>query len=495
MANILVTINGVDKTDVVRMGSVSINDALTSKVNTATFKVFDLDGTDKPSYGDVVRIYDEDSTQVFAGLIIKTDEKRSSISPENGEEILDYGVQCQDWTRLLMRRLIIDTYQNKTCLEILTEMIDKYYPNDGITLNNVDTGITVEQITFNYKQGDKAIEALANATGYEWYIDYDKDLHFFLPTDGTATFTITDDTTNWTDLQIKPDTSQIRNRVYVRGGIYYSDPYMQSIVPDGEQEEFLLAYTPKYEDFSMTVNSIDRTVGIKNIDEAADFDFLLDRKEKALSMGETAWAIANKPLLTTDSIQVTYNYEIPILIVQENSDSIESLKTLEGGSGVYEYLITDKNISSIEAARDRARAELRDYANPVIRGTVTSYDDAKGMKSGDLIEINSTRRGINTTYAVQGVKMQQITPTRFKYTIEFSGRLYGFVDILMSLFKRSGDVLLGLDEVLDAFNLFNDQFSLADGTPSFVDSMPPYYWSNDAGTTPNKMQWSLCEWS
>lgn len=116
------------------------------------------------------------------------------------------------------------------------------------------------------------------------------------------------------------------------GGIYYSDPFTQSIVPDGVQEEFLLAYTPKFENFSLTVNSVEQSVGIKNVDEIADYDFLLDRKEKALSLGGTAWAIANTPLLDTDLLEVTYNYEIPILIVQEDSDSIESLKSLEGGS-------------------------------------------------------------------------------------------------------------------------------------------------------------------
>lgn len=492
--NVIIYVGGIDVTDSINMGSLSINDEITSKINTCSFNSFDVNGEFIPTTSQEVRVVDPYDNVIFAGQISQVSQKRSGINPALDTELLSYSISCQDYTRILSRKLIIETYQNMTVLDIITAMINKYYPNDGLTLNNVETGPLIEQITFNYKTGDKAIEDLAKTIGYDWYVDYDKDIHFFSSGTPTSFFTITDQTTNWSDLTIKPDTSQLRNRVYVRGGIYYSDPYTQTILADGVQNDFTLAYTPSFDNFSLTVDGSPVTVGLKNVDDAEDFDFLLDRKEKNLTLGESVWAIANKPLLAGQEVDATYNYEIPILTVQEDSESINSMIALEGGSGVYEYVILDKNISSIVDARARAEAELRDYANPVVVGSVSSIY-TYGIKSGMLLTINSDRRNLHADYLIQSVRISQITPTQLVFDISFSGRVYGFVDVLISLFKQQQNVLLGVDEVLDAFNSFNDSVTISTGVPTLALGAGPYKWSNDAGTTPNKMRWSLFQWA
>ncbi len=492
---ITTTINNIDRTEYIIMGSLSINDELTSTINTCSFRSYDIDGTWTPSISDIIKIYNLDETLIFAGQIASVSETRIGINPDDGEELLGYSVSCQDYTKILQRKLVIETYHNKTCKTILQEMVDKYFPQEGITFVNTEEGPLVENITFNYQSADRMIETLADSVGFQWYIDYEKDIHFFDQVGAPTTLTITDSTDNWSDLKINPDTSQLRNRVYIRGGIYYSDPYTQNLVADGEQEEFILAYTPDDNGFSLTVNATSRTVGLDGIDESDSFDFLLTRKEKALKMGRTAWALANTPLAANAVLSITYNYEIPVLVVQESSSSISAMKTLEGGDGVYEFLVVDENITSISAARARAAAELRDFANPIIRGSVTSYD-AAGVTSGDLLSINLTRRGINSTYLIQSVKITQITTDTLKYTVDFSGKLYGLVDVFISLFKQSQRVILGLDEVLDAFNTLSDSNNgIYHSVPILTESAPPFAWSNDEGTTTNKIRWSLFEWS
>lgn len=494
-AHIVTEINGIDRTAYILMGSLSITDEITSKVNTCSFNTYDLDGTWVPTTSDTVKVYDTEGNLIFAGFIVSANETRSGINPDDGEEVLRYAVQCQDYTKILQRKLIVETYNNKDCKTILQEMVDKYFPTEEISLELVENGPTIENITFNYAPADQAITALATNTGYQWYIDYNKTLHFFSQDNALTQYTITDDSDNWTQLKINPDTSQLRNRVYIRGGIYYSDPYLQKIVADGEQEEFTLAYTPDDDNFSIEISGTPYSVGLDGIDESEDYDFLLTRKEKAVKMGETAWAQANTPLAADTVLDITYNYEIPVLVVQEDSDSISAMKTIEGGDGVYEYVVNDENITSINAARLRAAAELRDYANPVIKGSVISYE-THGIKSGDLMSINLARRGLNSSYLIQNVKIKQLTTNTLQYTISFSGKLYGLVDILIALFKQSQKIILGLDEVLDAFTALQDATGgIYDGTPSIVESAPPFAWSNDAGTTTNKMRWSLFEWA
>ncbi len=492
-----VYIEDVNRTDLIYNRTISISDQLNARVNTASFKIYDLDNSYVPAESDDVVIYDAYGNKVFGGIVTILEEQRIALNPSTSTEILAQSITCQDYTRLLQKKLIVETYQDMTCADIINEIIDKYYPNEGFTVTNVETGPTITQIAFNYKYGDQALDALAQAAGYQWHIDYEKDIHFFLSTSLTSQMTLTDSTTNWTNLIIKPDKSQIKNRVYVRGGIYYSDPYTQSIQADGVQEEFLLAYTPSETDFTVSISSTPRSVGIHNVDNADNFDFMLNRKEKNLKMGNTAWAQANTPLAADAVLICIYNYEIPVLIVQEDSASIAAMKALEGGDGIYEYIIVDKNITSIQAARDRAAAELRDYANTITRGGLTSYDSSVAyLKSGDIFTINSSRRGINADYLIQSVKIDQLTTTQFKYTLDFSGKLYEFVDLLMALFKRSQEIILGLDEVLDAF------FGITDATTAINDgginhqiSATPFKWSNDAGTTVNKMRWSLFEWA
>ena len=488
-------IDSVDRTDYVCANSLSITDNLGAKVNTATFRTYDIARAFVPTNSSEIIIYDVYGNKIFGGIIVSTEEKRRANNPGTGTELLEYSVSCQDYTRLLQKKLIVETFEDMTCLEIITAIRDGYFSSEEFTLNNVETGPTVTHISFNYKTGDQALENLAVAVGYQWYIDYDKDIHFYTTSGLDSYATFTDSTDNWNNLIIKPDKSQLRNRVYVRGGIYYSDPFTQSIEADGVQEEYLLAYTPDFTGFSVTIASVSKSVGTKGVDDAVLFDFLLNRKEKTLSMGETSWAIANTPLAADTVLEVTYNYEIPVLIVQEDSDSITAMKALEGGDGIYEYLITDKNITSVSAARDRASAELRDYANPITRGSIESYD-VQGVQSGNVITINSTRRGINADYLITTVKATQITQTKIRYTLDFTGKLYNFVDWLVFLWKQNTQVVLGIDEILDAFMRVTDAYSgIIDGTPVQTVSAPPFKWSNDAGSTTNKMRWNLFEWA
>lgn len=501
MSDYSIYISGVDKTDYIVRGSLAITDEINAKVNTCTFKTIDASDTWKPDTSETLTVYDPSSNKIFAGIITSVDERRVGINPGTSNELLEYTVNAQDYTRLLQKRLVVESFEGYTCHDIIQAIIDKYFSQEGFTLTNVNAVVTVTKITFNYKAGDKCIDDLAKAAGCEWYVDYDKDIHFFIAEDAVSVATFSDSTTNWTNLTIKPDTTQLRNRVYVRGGIYHSDLYTQDIEADGTAEVFLLAYTPfatndgSVGDFTISALSATRTVGLKDIDEITQFDFLLNRAEKAVSMGQSAWALANTPLAAGTIITASYSYEIPVLIVQEDSTSIASMIALEGGDGVYESLIVDKNISSIEEARLRAAAELSTYANAITRGSVDSYDTV-GIKSGDLITINSSRRGVNADYLVTRVKITSINSSQLKYSIEFTGTLYNFVDFLLALYKRSTEILIGQDEILDAFNSFVDTTNgFTETVPAATLGAPPYAWSNDAGTTPNKMRWSLFEWA
>ena len=65
--------------------------------------------------------------------------------------------------------------------DIAVDIITTFCAGKGFTTNHVQTGnFLIPSIKFNYQQPSKALQSLANLVGWDWFIDPNKDLHFFL---------------------------------------------------------------------------------------------------------------------------------------------------------------------------------------------------------------------------------------------------------------------------------------------------------------------------
>ena len=86
----------------------------------------------------------------------------------------------------------------------------------------VVTGLpTVDEIDFTMEDVPTALTRLAKAIGGSWYIDYHRDLHFFLTETVDAPDPITEAVhpiDNTTGLDNGRDLTQVRTRVLVEGG-------------------------------------------------------------------------------------------------------------------------------------------------------------------------------------------------------------------------------------------------------------------------------------
>ena len=231
---ISIKIGGVDKTEYVDARSLSISDELTSKVNSASFDFICNDIAVVPIPGQTVLI-EEGSTKLFSGRILS---KTESFLPPN---LLKYPVECVDHTRDLDKKLVIETYENQKGGNIIKDIIAKF--TSGFTTTNVSDGPTISKIIFDYIQVSEAITKIAEMCGYEWYCDYDKDIHFFFKTDYPAPFQLDDNQANHKDLVINTDVSQLRNSVYVKSS-GYEDPYFSEVfIGDGVTESWTCRYT------------------------------------------------------------------------------------------------------------------------------------------------------------------------------------------------------------------------------------------------------------
>ncbi len=168
-----IVIGGIDRTRDVLTRTVSVNDVINDQQNTCGFSLMDLSGNGIPQTDDEIVITLDDGSVLFGGYIISL--KLTYL--EHGAVRADY--TCVDYVRLLDRNLVHRTYENMTDAEIINDIVTRYCAGFGITTTNVIEGVTIDQISFNYIQPSQALKKLAGITGRSWYIDYQKDVHYF----------------------------------------------------------------------------------------------------------------------------------------------------------------------------------------------------------------------------------------------------------------------------------------------------------------------------
>lgn len=478
-----VTINGIDRTADIINQTIQITDSINDKQTTCQFTLYDLHSLGIPTTGQEIIITLDSGTRIFAGFLI-TRRKYN----KRGTLVL-YDFTCVDYTYLLDERLVNKSYLGgQTDQAIIQDMINNFCQDSGITTMNVQLGVTIDMIAFNYEQPSKVMRMISDLTGRNWYIDYNKDLHYFPITQNPAPFNITDSQTyasgqGYWDLELTDDQSQLKNRVYVRGGTSLSTTTTASQKGDGTKKKFNLPDKPH--SVVVTVNGVTKTLGTKNID-LSGFDYYLNYDEKYIEQDAGATVLG-----TSDTLQVSYTYDIPILVAVDNTTSIAS-------QGLHEFLIVDKTITTTLAARARASAELTDYANNIVEGYFYTYTD--GFRSGQYVNVNSAVLGItNTNYIIQKVVATSLGGGKFVYQVYLaSAKTLGIIRFLVEMLQANKNLAqVATNEVLD--NLVSLSDSLDPNSLSEVltiDSAGPYRtWCKDSlEVTITRARWNLFEW-
>ena len=473
-----VTINGVDRTADILHKTLTIEDVINDKQNTCSFTIIDRQSLGIPTNDQEISITLIDGTVLFAGYVVNV-----SYGSMRASGVPQASVSCIDYVRLFDRSLVHKTYEDMTDAEIINDIVNTYCPGFGITTTNVVEGVTIDQISFNYIQPSQAMRRICDLTGRNWYIDYSKDIHYFPLTTNTAPFNITDSSANYYDLSITEDATQLKNRVYVRGGTKLSDATNYEVKGDGVANKFPLPDKPH--NVTVKVNGVTKSLGIKNID-LTGYDWYLNFQEKYIEQDS-----AGVLLTSTDTLRVEYQYDIPILVALEDNASIIA-------NGVKEFAIFDKSITTTQAARDRASAELTDYADSLIEGSFKTYET--GFVSGQYININLTNYGINENYIVQKVTAKSLGAGTYYYQVYIaSAKTMGIIRFLIELLEANKNLIeLDDNESIDELVGLTDSLLTDSITDSLIiDSAGPYAtWCTDSlQSSPNtRAIWDLFQW-
>lgn len=435
---ITVQINGIDRSDYIDWKTLKIQNVLTNRVDRCTFNLNNYgDKTYHPINSGEVVIYNG-ATKIFGGVIISIQETSEAY------KILQYKIEAVDYARLLDGKLVSTEYENQTVNDIIADLFDKYAPA-GFTYNNVNCSDIISYIQFNYQPMSQCFRELAELTNYDWYVDYDKDLHFFAKESNTAPFDLNDDDGSYIfdSLDLRKDNTQIRNVVIVRGGEYLADTLTVNIQTNGIDRVYNLPYKYEYNTLNATLSATNLSIGIDFSADPDDYDVLFNKNEKVLKWKETDLP-SSSAVLTI--IGQPY---LPVIVKQYNRESIQSMVSAEGGDGEYEYLIVDNTINTKEGARERAAAELYAYAATAKEGYFDTY--TAGLISGQRIRVNSAVRGVDEYYVINKVTTIMRTPEQPKYQVSLmTTRTFGMIDMLRKLMQnKTKDVDTRKKEILD----------------------------------------------
>lgn len=415
---ITVYINGNDHTNKVLLDSLTITDQLNQSVDTATFRVqriADIGKTYKPTLGEEV-IIEDTGTRIFAGLIVDY--------TENVESTLEitYDIKCKDYTHLLDGKLVVEKYENMTIEDIIDDIVTTYAPS-GFTTAGVSCPIVAKTVVFNRVSFSACMEKLSRLTGYQWRVDYYKDIKFFERNSIGAPYNLEDnnDTYIFNSLSLSNDISQLRNRVYVRGGEAKGANRTEYWSWDGTKKSFPLSN--KYATLpTVIVNGTPVTVGLDYISDEASFQCFWSFQEKYIRFSST--------FTTTNGTNNIVVSGTPLFPVQVQVDDPVSISKY----GVYEYAKKDLTIKSKEEALKVAQSELIAYSNGLDEGGFETYN--AGLQSGQLIKIKSDARGIDENYLIQKVTFKQISPSKGIYKVSLASlRTTSIIDLLINLLR------------------------------------------------------------
>lgn len=475
---IQLTIAGVDRTRQVAANSIKINNILTNKRDMAEFFISTHSGDSYvPAMGGEVVIYDG-ATKIFGGIITQIQSKPQAF------HLVNHQITCQDYTRLLDHKLVPDAFTNKTVDEIIATLAANYFPA-GFTITNVDAPVMVSYVSFNYRPLAVCLQDLANMINYDWYVDYDKDVHFFAKETVPAPFGLTDTggKYRYNTLLIRKDNSQIRNSVIVRGGEYIGSQLTVDIQTNGVDFFFPLPY--RFSDFEATLSGSSLNIGIDNIDQPDSFDALYNFQEKILKFKE-----ADKPA-NMQTIKAAGKPYLPVIVRYRSPASIAAMTSAEGGDGQYEYLIEDKSINSKEGARQRARAEILAYAQTLSEGEFVT--ETSGLRAGMAISVQSDSRNIDETFIINKVVTTQFSKDAFLYEVSLiTTRTMDLIDVLQKLLLE-GTKKLSIDpnETTDIVFDFDSAGNFVDSLGTFSTHSETYTW----GPSSEEGKWNFATWS
>lgn len=441
--SLTLTVGGTNFLPQYKTNSAEIVERIASKLNTLRLQIIKKSGENIPQEGQEI-IFKDGARYLFGGFITK-------ISPQEiGEgEMFIYSIEASSYEILMVNKYAQKIYKDKTLEYIVEDLLSTYVDSGyGITDTNVITGPTIDSIAFNHISLRKCFEKLEELTGYIWWIDYEKNFYFKAKYHTPASEQITDSSANFSSISILYDTSQVKNSIVVRGGFEETSAYyQQSIECDGVAREWLLREKPTDVEY-IKLNTVSKTFGEDPEEEEAGLDFMYNAIEKYIR--EVSGSLTGNG----DTIEISYKYDVPVIVKLKSAAGIAAMKAIEGGDGIHDFMIVSNSIKSKDEARARALQELDDFSEPILNGTFftrTNLLSGTIFAPGQVLTVNLPTWNINvdTDYLIREViikPLEAVEGIEYAYEVVFGGKMFGISDLISKLSSKE-EYIFGSKEI------------------------------------------------
>ena len=449
-AGVVVTIDGVDRSAYLGANSWRWASRLEERA-TCDFELIVKGPTPyyRPLVGEPV-IVTLNGTRIFGGMIDNVDEDE----PVKGAGVF-YTVRCKDYAAILDRFLVARKFDGVPAGDMVTVLVRDYVnAAEGMTTTGVQPGITLGKVVFGYRKASDCIRELATLCGFSWYVDEFKDVKFFERATYYAPFSIVDGSNNYLSLSIKRSGEKYRNVQYIRGGLGVTNSRQESFKGDGSRQSFPLTFPVAGSPAAKPVITLNtgggpaaQTVGIRNLDDPTAYQWYYEARDKTISQRDTDAAIAS-----TDILAVTYVGLFPTLALRQDGAKVAERSSIEGGSGVYQAIETDRSIESEDFAEDKALALIRKYGD--IPTELRFSTDEAGLRAGQILTVDLPTRGDDLSakeFLIESVTARDLEGLHVRYeVIAASGEhLGGWASWFRKLAAAGQDFTLQEGEVID----------------------------------------------
>ena len=418
--------NGVDVSAAIDWSSIDLLMVLTKEVSTLKFNVKQYGSKYSPSAGDQIDFYETDSnsvtTHLFGGTITEIETIVHGLLPTAQ-------VTATDWGYKMDGKLVVKSYTNQDPADIVADIVSNYCPAGFNATTYVQrAGYNLTSVKFNYEQPTKCLQALASQIGWEWYVDADKNIHFFLAENNNAPFPI-DDTTGgleWGSLDVDVNLQNMKNSVYVIGGTqkvaFTPTNEVDVYLGDGTRKSFALRYAYTNATCAVVLNGLTKTVGLANqVTDITAFDCIYDRTNQTVTF--------NTPPPNGQKVEVIGTAEIPIIAHSMDVNAINIY-------GEFQDAIFDSQIKTTSEAQTRAQAEILLYGHAVY--DVKFYTISPGLRIGQNINFNSAKFGVsNYPLVVKRIEGRGNSSKQIRYQVECVGSdNVTFVDLMTTILQQ-----------------------------------------------------------
>lgn len=364
---------------VIARGSLTIEKRIEER-STASFIAIDREAAKNYVRGMPVEIYDSALTLIFTGFI--DTPRKARLASKLG---LLHSIICVDNHYLADKRLVVNSYQDKTAGYIFEDIFNQYLEPEGVTIGEIQVGSTIGEAIFNYVKVSDVYDAIKELSGtFTWFIDELKKLYFVDRATYAAPWNLDGIVHRAIKGSVYLSTGNplYRNWQYIWGGTNITSLQVSNFVGDDETKTFTLGY-PLAKVPIVKEDSVLMTVGIKGIDSGKDYYWT---KTDAVIYAEVAPS-------SGVAIEVQYYGQYPLISMLLDSNAIIARKTIEGGTGIIEDIVREAWHESKESSRQSAQAKLTQYCQDAEKFTYQTHES--GLAPGQLQPITYSPFGFD----------------------------------------------------------------------------------------------------